>query len=269
MDLDAYFARIGYRGSRAPTAETLHALTRAHTSSIPFENLDVLLGRRIHLGTDALLEKLVRQRRGGYCFEQNGLLYAVLLAMGFDARPLSARVRIDRPRDYTPPRTHVFVRVEIGGTSYLTDVGVGALSLTGALRLDTQGAQDTPHEPRRIVREEGRFFHQARLGDDWKDVCEFTLEEMPLIDREMGSFYASTHPDSSFKVRLLAARALPDGARLTLLNDELSFRDRHGKSQVTKIASRADLLATLRAQFGLEFPGETRFGLPGSTWPSD
>src|SRR5689334_22686545 len=109
FDLDSYLARIGYDGPRAPTLPVLRALTAAHTQAIPFENLDVLLGRRIDLAIDAVFDKLVRRRRGGYCFEQNGLLLQVLQALGFEARPVSARVRIDRPRTDTPPRTHMFV----------------------------------------------------------------------------------------------------------------------------------------------------------------
>jgi arylamine N-acetyltransferase len=83
FDLEAYFARIGYAGSRAPTLATLHALTAAHTQTIPFENLDVLLGRPIELGAEVVFDKLVRRGRGGYCFEQNGLFLQVLEAMGF------------------------------------------------------------------------------------------------------------------------------------------------------------------------------------------
>jgi arylamine N-acetyltransferase len=93
IDLDGYFARIGYRGSRAPELATLNAIVRAHVQSIPFENVDVLLGKPIELAPEAIVAKLVASRRGGYCFEHNTLLLHVLLALGFDARPLSARVR--------------------------------------------------------------------------------------------------------------------------------------------------------------------------------
>src|SRR4051812_30275357 len=103
MDLDAYFSRIGLRGPRAATLETLDELTRAHSSAIPFENLDVLLGRPIDLRPEALFDKLVTRGRGGYCFEQNGLFLAVLEQLGFRVAPLSARVRLDRPRDFIPP----------------------------------------------------------------------------------------------------------------------------------------------------------------------
>jgi N-hydroxyarylamine O-acetyltransferase len=101
IDLGSYFQRIGYRGAAEPTLRVLHDVVNLHVQTIPFENLDVLLGRPIDLSPTALAHKLITSRRGGYCFEQNGLLLEVLGAMGFDAKPLSARVRYQRPRDYT------------------------------------------------------------------------------------------------------------------------------------------------------------------------
>jgi N-hydroxyarylamine O-acetyltransferase len=269
FDLDAYLARVGYDGPRASTLAVLHDLTAAHTQSIPFENLDVLLGRPIELEIDAVFDKLVRQRRGGYCFEQNGLFLHALTALGFEARPLSARVRIDRPRDYTPPRTHMFLRVELDGASWLTDVGVGALSLTAPLRFtDGAAVQETPHEPRRLVREGDLWFHQARLGDAWTDVYEFTGEDMPPIDREVANWFTSAHPESHFRGRLMVARAAPDGRRITLLNDELKLRDRDGRVERRVLESRQALLAALAEHFGLRFPEETRFGSGAAPWPT-
>ena len=266
MNLAAYFGRIGYQGPREPTLELLRALTAAHAQTIPFENLDVLLGRPINLDPEALFSKLVDERRGGYCFEQNGLFLAVLTELGFSVTPVSARVRLQRPRDFTPPRTHVFIRVELQGESWLTDVGVGALSLTAPLRL-TAGEQATPHEPRRIVREDNRLFHQACLGDAWQDVCEFTLEEMPVIDREVANWFTSAHPQSHFKNRLVVARAAADGQRISLLNNELTVRERGGSASTRRIGSAQELLEVLASYFELQFPLETRFGPVGSPWP--
>ena len=164
IDLDGYFERIGYQGPREPTLDVLNAISLAHTSTIPFENLDVLLERPIALDPASLFDKLVRQRRGGYCFEQNGLLLLVLEALGFKAVPISARVRWQQPRSVTPARTHLFVRVEIDGESWLADVGIGGLSLTSAIRLNTAEPQATPHDTRRIVREGGLLYHQVRFG---------------------------------------------------------------------------------------------------------
>jgi N-hydroxyarylamine O-acetyltransferase len=268
MDLAAYFQRIGYRGPYRANLEVLSALTEAHTSTIPFENLDVLLGRPISLAPEALFQKLVIERRGGYCFEQNGLLLEVLRELGFQVAPISARVRLQRPRDYTPARTHVFLRVELNGESWLTDVGVGGLSLTAPLRLVTDVEQHTPHEPRRIIQEGARWFHQVRFGATWEDVCEFTLEEMPFIDRELANWYTSAHPESHFKNRLIVARAAPEGQRLTLLNDEFKRRDRFGVATTQRITSSDELLEVLLKQFGLSFPDGTRFGGSGNPWPA-
>ncbi|MCY1059185.1 arylamine N-acetyltransferase [Nannocystis sp. SCPEA4] len=269
-DLDAYFDRIRYDGPRDPTLATLQGIVAAHVATIPFENLDVLLGKPIVLDVPALLRKLVHDRRGGYCFENNGLLLHVLTALGFTVQPLSARVRLQRPREFIPPRTHMFVRVELDGAPWLADVGVGGLSPTAPLRLDREDEQATPHEPRRIVREDGRLFHQALLrGDDgakWHDVCEFTLEQMPPIDREVANWFTSAHPQSHFRNRLVVARAAPDGGRHTILNTELTFRRRDGSAERHDIQNPEELLAILGEVFGLHFPAGTRFTCEGLPW---
>jgi N-hydroxyarylamine O-acetyltransferase len=192
----------------------------------------------------------------------------VLSALGFQVRAIRARVRIHRPRDFIPPRTHVFLRVELGRESWLTDVGVGALSLTAAIRLEADVEQATPHELRRVVRQDTSWFHQAWFADTWHDICEFTLEEMPAIDRELGNWFTSTHPDSHFKNRLLVARADSEGKRVTLLNDELTERHADGRPATRRIGSRGELLEILASHFGLELPADTRFPLLDSVWPA-
>ena len=260
--IDAYFQRIGYRGSHEPTLATLNAIVRAHVQTIPFENLDVLLGRGIDLDLDAIVGKLVHGRRGGYCFEHNTLLLEVLAALGYRVRPLSARVRYQRPRDYTPARTHLLVRVELD-ESWLADVGVGAMSPTAALRLADEGMQVTPHEPRRLLRENGLIYHQALLGGTWHDVAELTLEEMPPIDRIVANWYTSAHPSSHFRSRLLVARATETG-RIGLLNDELSIRGADGVATKQKVRSTSHLLELLAEHFGIELPAgtELRYDFP-------
>jgi N-hydroxyarylamine O-acetyltransferase len=268
LDLDAYFRRIGHTGAREPTLATLHALAGAHVQSIPFENLDVLLGRPIALDPESLAKKLIHDRRGGYCFEQNGLLLLVLGQLGYRVTPLSARVRWQRPRDFTPPRTHLFLRVELDGTTWLVDAGVGGLSLTCAIRLHHDGEQPTPHETRRIVREGALWFHQVRFETEWLDVCEFTLEEMPPIDRELASWWTSTNSNSKFRQNLAVSRAAPNGIRHTINNREFTTRYHDGRSEKRELATPAELLTVLSEKFGLNFPEDTRFGPAGSVWPS-
>jgi len=267
IDLERYFARIAYDGPRTPTLATLHAIAHAHVQAIPFENLDVLLGRRIYIEPEAIEHKLIGERRGGYCFEHNTLLLGVLTQLGYQARPLSARVRYQRPRDYAPPRSHLLVRVELD-ESWLVDVGVGSMSPTAALRLATEAPQPTPHETRRLVREAGLIYHQALLGDAWHDVYELTLEEMPPIDREVANWYTSMHPGSSFKARLTCARALADGGRIAVLNRELTIRRRDGQAEHRTLATPDELLAVLAEHFGLVFPAGTRFTCDALDWPA-
>jgi N-hydroxyarylamine O-acetyltransferase len=267
VDLDAYFARIGYQGAVEPTLPTLNGIVQAHVQSIPFENIDVLAGRPIDLAPVALERKLVHARRGGYCFEQNGLLLLVLQTIGFDVAPLSARVRYGRPVGVVPPRTHLFLRVEIDRASWLADVGVGGLSMTSAIRLDDPAEQATPHEPRRIVREGPLRVHQVRFGAAWHDVYEFTLEQMPPIDRELANWYTSAHPQSDFRNRLVVARALPGGRRKTLLNREFSERQRDGTSDGRLIATPEELRIVLAEDFGLEVDSRSPLTCAGLDWP--
>jgi N-hydroxyarylamine O-acetyltransferase len=268
VDLNAYLARIGYDGAVEPSLQTLNGIVQAHVQSIPFENLDVLQGRPIELAPDALERKLVRARRGGYCFEQNGLLLLALEAMGFDVKPLSARVRYGRPAGAVPPRTHLFLRVEINGTSWLADVGVGGFSMTSAIRLDHLDEQATPHEPRRVIHEGSLRLHQVRFGRDWHDLYEFTLEEMPLIDRELANWYTSAHPLSDFRNRLVVALALPGGRRKTLLNREFSERSRDGTSDGRIIGSPEELRIVLADDFGLHLEPGATLTCPGLDWSS-
>ena len=283
VDLQAYFERIGYSGPRDASLGALHGILAAHVRSIPFENLDVLLGRPISLAPERIAQKLIDERRGGYCFEQNTLLLHVLESLGFQVTPLSARVRVQQPRDRSapggaqPPRTHMFLRVQVAGESWLADAGVGGLSLTAALRLELDTTQTTPHEPRRIVREgawsgfaerapDARLFHQAYFAGAWHDVYDFTLEEMPEIDRVLGNWYTSAHPESHFKNRLIVARASAQG-RVILANRELGFRQHDGHSEKRELASREELLSALAEHFDLRFPEGTEFACVGLDWP--
>src|SRR5262245_46685487 len=137
--LDAYLRRIGYRGPRAASPEALAALHEAHVAAVPFENLDILLGRTISLDLDALEAKIVSGRRGGYCFEQNTLFRAVLERLGFRVTSLAARVR---GGDVLRPRTHMLLRVDLDEGPWLADVGFGGDGLVHPLPLAAGPGRD-------------------------------------------------------------------------------------------------------------------------------
>ncbi|HWA86967.1 MAG TPA: arylamine N-acetyltransferase [Opitutus sp.] len=266
-DLDAYFARIGYDSPHAPTFEVLAGIHAAHARAIPFENLDVLLGRGISLDLAAIERKLVREKRGGYCFEHNGLFLAVLRALGFRVTPLIARVRWQVPAGKPTPLTHMILRVDLDGRPWLADTGFGGIGLISPLALDTDAEQGDAHEPRRLVRQGHHLVHQFRTGGEWNDVYIFTLDEATPVDFEVGNWFTSTHPNSRFRQSLIAALAGPD-RRFTLLNRDFTTRFRDGRIEKREIASADELLAVLAEVFGLRFPPGTRFGPPGSPWPS-
>lgn len=268
-DLDAYCARIGYTGSRAPTLATLQALHLHHVAAIPFENLDVLLGRGIALEPEALERKLVHARRGGYCFEQNALFAAVLRALGFRVATLIARVRWQVPPERGTPRSHMILRVDLDDASWIADVGFGSIGLTVPIAFDPTGTeQTTPHEPRRLVAVNGCIAHQVRLGSAWHDVFHFTPDEVPAVDYEVANWFTSRHPHSHFLQNLIVTRARTDGGRDILFNRELTRRSSDGAVEKRAIGDPDELLAVLATTFGLHFPAGSRFGAGGAAWPS-
>lgn len=267
MDLDAYFARIGYTGSRTPSRETLTGILRAQVQTIPFENLDVLLGRPIRTDAESVVRKLVHDRRGGYCFEQNHLLLHALRALGFTAVPMIARVRWQVPADIATGLTHMLVRVTLDGRDWLADAGMGSLSLTAPLDMRADVEQDTPHDRRRLVRRDDRFAQQVHFAGEWQDVSHFRPEPAATVDLEMGNWYSHTHPQAHFRNNLMVARATADGRR-TLFNREFTERARDGAATKREIASPDELLAVLAGRFDLHFPAGTRFGAPGAPWPA-
>lgn len=256
FNLDSYFERINYQGATSPTIDVLHALTRAHSQSIPFENLDVLLRRPISLELDDIYRKLVIDRRGGYCFEQNNLLLEVLKRLGFTVSPWGARVRLRvTDRNVLPVRTHIFLAVEIDGEQWIVDSGVGALSLTQALRLQDGGEQITPHETRRLQRVGESWFHQVVRDGAWIDVCEFTEQRMPVSDQIVANWYTSSHPDSTFMTQLQVALAQDNGGRITLNNSELKLRQADGTAATYQVAD-TELLNVLSEYFAIKLPAD-------------
>lgn len=265
-DLDAYLARLGYDGPRMPTAALLAEIQRRHVATIPFENLDILLGRPIRLDPAAVERKLVADKRGGYCFEQNLLLQSVLTALGFTVTPLSARVRWQVPAEVPTPRTHMILRVEAGGQAWLVDGGFGSASLSAPLRLDLEGSQPTPHEPRRLLQSNGVFMHQTRLpSGEWADLYLFTLEPQTATDYEVANWWTSTHPTSRFTQNLVLALCA-DGCRHTIFNREFTTRWTDGRVEPRILGSPAELREVLAGTFGLHFPAGTQFKAPALSW---
>jgi N-hydroxyarylamine O-acetyltransferase len=266
-NLDAYLARIGYTGPRTPSFATLDAIHAHHAHTIPFENLDIHLGRGIRIDLPSIEQKLVHDRRGGYCFEQNALLGAVLRTLGFPVKSLLGRVRWQLPAETETPLVHQLLRVETPDAgSCIADVGFGSMSLYRPLRLEFDVEQPGCLEPRRLVRRGDVIAHQAKLGDTWGDVYVFTLTEALGIDFEVSNWYTCANPQSAFLHNLRASRTLAD-RRHTLLNREFATRYADGRVEKRTLTTADELLEVLAGFFGLHFPPGTRFVRPGAPWP--
>src|SRR4051812_32745388 len=151
FDLNAYFTRVGFSGVASPTLDTLRELHLRHTQSIPFENLNPLLGWPVQLDPVSLQQKLIQARRGGYCYEQNLLFKQALEAIGFRVTGLAARVVWNVTEGVVLPRTHMLLRIDLAGQPYIADVGFGGLTLTAPLLLEAGIEQPTPHESFRLI----------------------------------------------------------------------------------------------------------------------
>lgn len=257
LDLHGYFDRIGYRGPAEPGLQVLQELVTAHTRAIPFENLDPLLGMPVDdLSAAALYDKLVRRRRGGYCYEQNGLMGYVLAELGFRVRRLGARVVWMRPPDAPyPTRTHTLLAVRFPGARgpYLVDVGFGGQTPTSPLRMETGGVQQTAHEPYRLQDRGDGLLLQAMVRDAWQPLYEFGTRTEPDVDLQVGSWFVSTHPSSIFVTGLMAALVTEDG-RLSLAGRELTWHRADGSEKI-ELPDAAAVVDALRDRFGIDVAG--------------
>ncbi len=256
IDLDGYFARIGYAGPREPRLEVLAALQGAQLASIPFECLDPLLGRRVKIDPASLEAKLLRRRRGGYCFEQNGVLWRVLTQLRFKVSPLAARVRWMAPEDAPlGPLSHMLLRVDLPEGAFLCDVGFGGQSPTAPLRLEPGLEQATPHGTYRLVELDGGLELQMRLPDRWAALYRFTFEPRVLADYEVGNWFTSTWPASRFTTGLMASLA-PEGRRLNLLDLDLTTYFADGRVEERALGSADELHQALTRDFGMDVSAE-------------
>lgn len=223
VDLRAYCARIGYSGPLTPTLETLAALQELHPAAIPFEAIDVLLDRGVDLAPAAVDAKLLGARRGGYCYEHNGLFKRVLEAIGFEVEGLIARVNWMTPPDAPlRPPSHMTLRVTIDGDPWMVDVGFGSCIPTAPLRLNSTEPQQTGHEAFRFVPVAGELQLEALIEDQWRSTYRITGGPQMDVDYELPNWYTATHPSSHFRHRLIVTRTTPQerhvlaGRRLTV-----------------------------------------------------
>jgi len=251
FDAAAYLDRIGWRGRLEPSLDVLTGLMRAHMRAIPFENIDVLLGRGIRVDLDSVSAKLVTARRGGYCFEHATLFAAALAQAGFAPVAHSARVVMVTPRS-AAPRTHMFLSVTIDGTTYVLDPGFGGHGPLVPLPLVEQREIREGSDIHRLVRRDGEWVLETLIGGTMTPLWTSTLEADSPMDFLMANHFTSTWPESPFVNRLMP-RALTADGRVSVMNRDVTVL-RGAASEKRELADRAALRVLLVEHFGFDLP---------------
>ena len=247
VDVERYLRRIEYRGSLKLSAETLRELHRAHLLAVPFENLDILVGRPIILDEEKVIRKIVEERRGGVCYELNGGFCALLRALGFEVSMLSAGVAREEG-GFDPPFDHMTLLVELE-QRWLADVGFGD-SFREPLLLDERSEQVQREGAYRLLEADDHLILQRSEGDSWKPQYRFTLEPHHFAEFADMCHYHQTSPESPFTQRRTCSRATLDG-RITITETRLITTIGKEKQEL-ELGSEAEWFAALKQHFGIE-----------------
>jgi N-hydroxyarylamine O-acetyltransferase len=252
LNVEAYLERINYQGSLAPNAETLRALQVAHLLSVPFENLSIHSNQPIVLEDDALFNKIVVRRRGGFCYEANGLFAALLRALDFNVQMLSAGVA-NAEGGFGPDFDHMTLMVTLE-RRWLADVGFGD-SFLEPLSLDERGEQAQGGRSYRIAQDGARLILLQRdEGDEWKPQYRFTLQPHAYADYAEMCLYHQTSPQSHFTKARICSRATEEG-RVTLSGMRFIETSQDGERHERTLTSQEEFGAILREHFGIVMSG--------------
>ena len=248
MNVQAYLDRLKYRGPLDPHAETLRRLHVAHLMQVPFENLSIHANQPIVLNDEALFDKIVTRRRGGFCYELNGLFGALLTELGFKVAKLSAQVGTDAG-GFRPDFDHMTLFVQSDGKRWLADVGFGDCFIE-PLPFETTSEQLQRGNSYRIRSDAERFVLQSSTnGGDWKAQYRFTLQPYQYSDYEDMCRYHQTSPDSHFTRKRIVSRLTP-GGRISLSDMRLIVTEGGVRSE-RDVLSDHEYSQILRDDFGI------------------
>lgn len=248
MNVESYLQRINYRGPLKPGAETLRLLHVAHLRAVPFENLSIHAGQPVVLEDEALCRKIVGGRRGGFCYELNGLFAALLRALGFDVKMLSAGVA-KAGGGFGPDFDHMALLVTLG-QRWLADVGFGD-SFVEPLLLDERGEQAQGWRSYRLSPDgDHLILFRREGGGEWEPQYRFTLRAYEYEDYTEMCRHHQTSPQSHFTQRRVCSRAT-EGGRVTLSEMRLTITSEDGGRQERVLNSQEEYDLALREHFGI------------------
>ncbi len=248
IDVDAYLRRIAYSGPTEPTLETLRGLHVAHLLSVPFENIDIpLLRRPLDIRPEALFDKIVVRRRGGLCYELNGLFSELLRTLGFRVSYLSAAVA-QADGGWGPPFGHVTLRVDLD-EPWLADVGFGRDSFREPLRLDASEEQEAGGMRYRICSDGQVRSLEVLVDRAWVPMYRFDLQPHDFAEFEPMCLVHQTSPEAPFTRVPVAGLATRNG-RITLVDRRLKIVA-DGRVQEFELADDRERARALRDYFGI------------------
>jgi N-hydroxyarylamine O-acetyltransferase len=258
LNLSQYFERIGYTGSTDVSVNTLKGIHAAQVFSIPFEDFAIHEMKNVNnadayikLDDESIFKKLVTDKRGGYCHENNELLALVLIQLGFQVDRLGARV-LTGPN---LPISHKLLLISFGNERWIADVGFGGYGLFEPipLAIDTEFKQYG--DCFQLSKENEKFILKIFVNSAWKNLYEFTMHSFTLADYKMMSYYSSHDLDSIFVKNRIAVMPRPEG-RIILFNSTLKIMT-HGKEKLIPWQDGETYLSMLKKYFGIVLPTET------------
>jgi N-hydroxyarylamine O-acetyltransferase len=268
--IDSYFERIGYTGGREVSYETLSGIQNCHIFSVPFENLNVFLGKRISLDLDDLIQKIVVERRGGMCTEHNSIVYHVLVSLGFKVTRIMSRFLLLILKGSEVANIHTILKVDLDNKQYLVDPGSASFSSPYPLEIGNESEIIYPNSPpkRLANRLNNTYAYQNQIRGNWIDVYTFNLEEYYSIDWEVSIWHTTTYPGSKYTSAMTLERTLRDQT-FSFKDNSLRHRLPDGSFTLKTLTTREELLEALSEHFGIVLPPDTNFEKDGKVWPRE
>ena len=251
FSLTDYLHRIDYTGTPKADIETVERMMRRHLFSVPFENLDVQAGKIGTLVPEDIVEKIVGRKRGGYCYEVNGLFAMALEALGIPYQFVAARPMFYPARR---PRTHMALVLTLGDERWLCDLGFGSYGIRAPMRLDALDIEIAQDDDTFMMTlgDDGFYVLRAKVDGQWTNQYAFDLSPQEWVDFVPANYLNSTHPEAIF-VRMTVAVLMTEAGRKILGGDSLKIVE-HGRTEKRTVAPN-ELAGILAREFGLTMPG--------------
>ena len=246
MEIEKYLERIGYKGTE-PSIGLLNALQKRHLLNVPFENLDIHYKIPIELDIENIFEKIVIKRRGGFCYELNGIFHELLHSIGFNVKMISARVFDQKQQIFTPEFDHLAIVVKIDSMDYLADVGFGEFAFS-PLKIELNTIHNDERGSFRIEKVDDLYYKVAKLtGENWIPEYMFTLKKRDLDEFKDMCYYNQTSPLSHFTQNKFCSVATEKG-RITVTANKIKITEGDSVTEL-QLNTEEEFLAALEKYF--------------------